>query len=156
MKFTILQHFFTNAWLSFVSNYYCRAFDCSRFHQYCNYIGCRFSHLPHVGVKFSLFHYDVLLFKKWIRISFAKILPSLSLSVIRQKGESQNGCFKKTKHAEFSEKRTGVSGSVYQGVSGGRKCSFFGKFGVLCFVETPVLRFTLLPYYRRFALWASV
>ena len=27
-------------------------------------------------------------------------------SVIRQKGESQNGCFKKTKHAKFSEKRT--------------------------------------------------
>ena len=25
-------------------------------------------------------------------------------SVIRQKGESQNGCFKKTKHVEFSEK----------------------------------------------------
>ena len=27
-------------------------------------------------------------------------------SVIRQKGESQNGCFKKTKHVKFSEKRT--------------------------------------------------
>ena len=27
-------------------------------------------------------------------------------SVIRQKGESQSGCFKKTKHAKFSEKRT--------------------------------------------------
>ena len=27
-------------------------------------------------------------------------------SVIRQKDESQNGCFKKTKHAKFSEKRT--------------------------------------------------
>ena len=27
-------------------------------------------------------------------------------SVIRQKGESQNECFKKTKHAKFSEKRT--------------------------------------------------
>ena len=26
-------------------------------------------------------------------------------SVIRQKGESQNGCFKKRKHAKFSEKR---------------------------------------------------
>ena len=26
-------------------------------------------------------------------------------SVIGQKGESQNGCFKKTKHAKFSEKR---------------------------------------------------
>ena len=29
-------------------------------------------------------------------------------------------------------------------VSRGMKCSFFGKFGVLCFFETPVLRFTLL------------
>ena len=27
-------------------------------------------------------------------------------SVIRQKGESQNGCFKKKKHAKFSEKRS--------------------------------------------------
>ena len=50
-------------------------------------------------------------------------------SVIRQKGESQNGCF--------------------NCVSGGKKCSFFGKFDVLCFPETPFSRFTLLPYYRR-------
>ena len=33
--------------------------------------------------------------------------------------------------------------------SGGKKCLFFGKFGVFCFLETPVLRFALLPYYRR-------
>ena len=33
-------------------------------------------------------------------------LPHFSSSVIRQKGESQNGYFKKTKHAKFSEKRT--------------------------------------------------
>ena len=44
-------------------------------------------------------------------------------SVIRQKGESQN--------------------------SGSKKFLFFGQFGVLCFLETPVLRFTLLPYHRR-------
>ena len=31
---------------------------------------------------------------------------SYKSSVIRQKGESQNGCYKKTKHAKFSEKRT--------------------------------------------------
>ena len=36
-----------------------------------------------------------------------------------------------------------------KGESGGKKCSFFGKFGVLCFLETPVLKFALLPYYRR-------
>ena len=29
-----------------------------------------------------------------------------SSSVIRQKAESQSGCFKKTKHAEFFEKQT--------------------------------------------------
>ena len=51
-------------------------------------------------------------------------------SVMRQKGESQNGCF-----------------SVC--VSGGKKCLSFGNFGVLCFLETPVLRFALLPYSRR-------
>ena len=34
-------------------------------------------------------------------------------------------------------------------VSGGKKCSFFGKFDLLCFLETPVLRFALLPHYGR-------
>ena len=34
-------------------------------------------------------------------------------------------------------------------VSGGNKCSLFGKFGVLRSFETPVLRFSLLPYYRK-------
>ena len=29
------------------------------------------------------------------------------------------------------------------------KCSFFRKFGVLCFLVTPVFRFALLRYYRR-------
>ena len=33
--------------------------------------------------------------------------------------------------------------------SEGKKCSFFGKLGALCFLETPVLRFALLPYYQR-------
>ena len=30
----------------------------------------------------------------------------MNSSVIRQKGESQNGCFKKTKYVKFSDKRT--------------------------------------------------
>ena len=29
-------------------------------------------------------------------------------------------------------------------VSGTKKCSFFGKFGLLCFLVTPVLRFALI------------
>ena len=35
-------------------------------------------------------------------------------------------------------------------VSGGKKCLFFGNFGMLSFLETPVLRLALLPYYRRY------
>ena len=31
----------------------------------------------------------------------------------------------------------------------GKKCSFFGKIGVLCSLETLVLRFALLPSYRQ-------
>ena len=40
---------------------------------------------------------------------------------------------------------------TYVCVSGGKKCSFFGKFGVLCFLETLILRFALLRYYRKTA-----
>ena len=68
-----------------------------------------------------------------------------------QKGESQNGSNKNTKHAKFSEKRTFFTPGThtYVCVSGGKKRSFFGKFGVLCILVTSVLRFVLLPYYRR-------
>ena len=34
-------------------------------------------------------------------------------------------------------------------VSGVKKCSFFGKFSVLCFLVTYVLRLSLSPYCRR-------
>ena len=37
----------------------------------------------------------------------------------------------------------------YKCVSEDKKCSFSGKFDVLCFIVTSVLRFALLPYYRR-------
>ena len=35
-------------------------------------------------------------------------------------------------------------------VSGVRNVRFFVKFVVFCFLGTPVLRFALLPYYRRY------
>ena len=38
---------------------------------------------------------------------------------------------------------------TYVCVWGGKKCSFFGKIDVLCFLEATVLRFALLSYYRR-------
>ena len=39
---------------------------------------------------------------------------------------------------------------MYVCVSGGKKCLFYGNVGALCFLETPVLKFVLLPYYRRY------
>ena len=38
----------------------------------------------------------------------------------------------------------------------GKKSSFFGKFGVLCFLVTPILRFdTVSPYYRRMPIFKN-
>ena len=36
------------------------------------------------------------------------------------------------------------------------KCLIFGKFDVLCLLESPVLRFALLPYYRHSDILANV
>ena len=38
---------------------------------------------------------------------------------------------------------------TYVCVSGDKKCAFSGKFGVLCFLVTSVLRFAVLPYLLR-------
>ena len=75
---------------------------------------------------------------------------NLSSSVIMQKSESQNGCYKKNtqsfpKNEYFLPPDTHMC--LY--VPGGRKCLFFGKFDVLCFLVTPLLRFALLLYCRR-------
>ena len=54
--------------------------------------------------------------------------------------------FKKKKNENFLPPDTHTN--VY--VSSGEKCLFFGRFCVLCFLVTPVLRFFLLLYYRQF------
>ena len=86
-----------------------------------------------------------------IKIRTVKVILNYYWSIIREKGESQNGCFKKTKHAKFSAKTNTFTPwyahvCAYQGI---KNVCFCGKFGVFCFLETPVLRFALLPYYRR-------
>ena len=65
--------------------------------------------------------------------------------VIRQKDESQNDCFKKTKHAQFPKNKNFLPPDTHTCVSGGKKCLFFGKFDLLSFLKTPILRFALLP-----------
>ena len=49
-------------------------------------------------------HYNDPAINLW-DITYQRLIQS-DLSVIRQRGESENSCFKKTKHAKFSEKRT--------------------------------------------------
>ena len=55
------------------------------------------------------------------------------MSAIRQTGKSQNGCYKKTKRTKFSRKEHFLPSDThtYVCVTAGKKCSFFGKFGVV-------------------------
>ena len=68
-------------------------------------------------------------------------------SVIRQKGKSQKGRYKKTKYTKFSQNEHFLPPDKHtcMNVSRGKKSSIFEKFDVLCFLVTPVLRFNLLP-----------
>ena len=71
----------------------------------------------------------------------------------QEKGRISKQVFRKNKTRQIFQKTSKsflLIRSHTCAYQGGKKCSFFGKFGVLCFLETPVLRFALLPYYRRF------
>ena len=74
-----------------------------------------------------------------------------NLSVIRQKGQSHNGYYKKKSTSNFPENKHILPPDTHTNVciSRGKKYSLFGKFGVLCFLVTSVLRFALLNYYRQ-------
>ena len=62
-----------------------------------------------------------------LALSLDKFIRLRTLLVIKQKSKYQDGCFKKTKHAKFSEKQTFLTPW------------YADKFRVLCFLETPVL-----------------
>ena len=74
-----------------------------------------------------------------------------NLSVIRQKGQSHNGYYKKKSTSNFPENKHILPPDTHTNVciSRGKKYPFFGKFGELCFLVTSVLRFALLNYYRQ-------
>ena len=89
------------------------------------------------GKHFLLLHIflHVSLNDLWKEGRLRKLWQRLKSSLIKQKAESQNGCFKKTKDTKFSEKRTFPT-PWYADL----RVSFFGKFDVLCFLETPFLK----------------
>ena len=73
-------------------------------------------------------------------------------SVIRQKDESQDRDKKKKSTPSFpiNEHFLPPDSHIYVCVTEGKKYSFFGKFGVLCFLFA-ILRFALLPFYQQIA-----
>ena len=62
----------------------------------------------------------------------------------------KTGVSRKQSTLKFLKNKHFLPPDTHTYVSGGKKCLFFGNFGMLCFLQTPVLRFALLPYYRRF------
>ena len=60
--------------------------------------------------------------------------------------------FSKTWGVIIQAQFVGTYVGAYVCVLGSKKCLFFGKFGVPCFLVTSVLRFALLPYYWRIIL----
>ena len=71
--------------------------------------------------------------------------------LIRQTDESQNVCYKETKHAK-NKHLLPPDTHTHVCEARGKNCPLFGKFGVLSFLVTPVLRFAFLPYYRQLML----
>ena len=64
----------------------------------------------------------------------------------KAKGRISKRVFQEYKACQIFRK-TNISYPLIR--TGGKKYSLFGKFDVFWFLETPVLRFALLPYYRR-------
>ena len=88
------------------------------------------------------------LFQFWEEVKMKAL--KIKGTVIQIRGPISKRVFQENKARQIFRKRS-ISYPLthtYVCVSGGTKCLFFGKFGVLCFLETSVLRFALLPYYR--------
>ena len=58
-----------------------------------------------------------------------------TFSVIRQKGEYQNGYFKKKTACQIFRKTDISYPLIRTSAWGGGECSFFGKFVALCFLK---------------------
>ena len=96
-----------------------------------------------------------LLIRQKGRSQNGNLVPSGSFRYRRIRRGCQNGFRRKESRPNFP--KTNLSYPLIRVhvwtcvcVSEGEKYSFFGKFGVLCFLLTTVLRFALLSYSRQF------
>ena len=64
---------------------------------------------PHMADIFKAVTYTVAEVVTYTRFIWFPSKLGLNSPVIRQKGETQNWCFKKTKHVKFSVKRTFIT-----------------------------------------------
>ena len=81
---------------------------------------------------------------------FQYVIKQFQSNLKRQKGSLKTGVSRKQSTSNFPKNGHFLppySTCTYVCESGGKKCTFFGKFDVICFLETPVLIFALLPYY---------
>ena len=76
---------------------------------------------------------------------FDDILCKCNTLVIRRKVESQDDATNKQSTLNFPKNEHFLPPDAHTNVciSGGKKCLLFGKFGVLCFLVTPVLRLVI-------------
>ena len=79
-----------------------------------------------------------------------------NLSAIRGKANLKTGITRKQITPNFPRSKYFLPPDTHTHVcvSGGKKCLFFGKFGLLSFCVTPVWRFAHLPYYRRIGIFS--
>ena len=86
---------------------------------------------------------------------YLKLLVAVQLDEVSQcvgnkaKGRNSKWMFKENKARRISRKT-----NIFPPLMRTRTCAYqgvriFGKFGMFCFLETPALKFDLLPYYRR-------
>ena len=91
-------------------------------------------------------------FTKFEHVNICWLMSNIKPLVRKQKGGSQNVCYKKSKHTHFFEKWTFLTPLIrtcacaYLEV---RNVRFSENWRALLSCNTRFLRFTLLPYYRR-------
>ena len=92
----------------------------------------------------------------WVSISSLCIIPLWqtvqvikNTSVIRRKGESQNGCFKKTKPDKFSKKRIYLIPWYTNVRIWGKSIRFLENLSGFVFLKHPFWDSPFLPYYLR-------
>ena len=74
----------------------------------------------------------------------------------KAKGRISKRVFQENKPRQISEKRTFRTNWYVRVRISWYEMFVFRKFGVLCFLETLVLRFALFPYYRRVSIKISL